>query len=232
MICFLWILRAFYYTIANIKPQHRSHENAIELLALITASLLKRYGPDAILDRLMSQLQELEKVCRLRRLLYWYILDFVTKCVYNLLYWALLGSLTDFCAKKFLQQFNICPRRTSFIDNTDMLTLLINLSNTATNWCESGSQDHSKSGFSAVSSTPLLCQCSSLLKLHSKSNNNNLKTFWKWLYAVINQPMKMRRHIFIPAFSLLLWITHNETFEYVDSIIYHHKHREPELKMF
>jgi hypothetical protein len=58
--CYLY-LGTFYYTIANIKHENRSRTNAIQILALITSPLLKKYGPDAILDKFITELRELER---------------------------------------------------------------------------------------------------------------------------------------------------------------------------
>jgi hypothetical protein len=61
--CYLY-LGTFYYTIANMKPENRSRTNAIQLLALMTSPLLNKYGPDAILDKFITELREFEKVLR------------------------------------------------------------------------------------------------------------------------------------------------------------------------
>ncbi|XP_028416974.1 uncharacterized protein LOC114541188 [Dendronephthya gigantea] len=54
-------LGAFYYTLANIHPEHRSQLQAIQLVALVTVPLVKKYGIDAILEPFMNDLKELEK---------------------------------------------------------------------------------------------------------------------------------------------------------------------------
>ena len=51
-----------YYTLGNIKPEHRSQLHAIQLVALVTVPLLKKYGVDAILEYFINDLKELEKV--------------------------------------------------------------------------------------------------------------------------------------------------------------------------
>lgn len=57
-----FILGAVYYTLGNIKPEHRSQLHAIQLVALVTVPLLKKYGIDAILEHFMDDIKELEKV--------------------------------------------------------------------------------------------------------------------------------------------------------------------------
>lgn len=54
---------AFYYALGNIRPENRSHMNAIQLLALVNSKHLKTYGVDTILSAFMNDLQLLEQVC-------------------------------------------------------------------------------------------------------------------------------------------------------------------------
>ena len=54
---------AFYYTLANISPQHRSSLNMIQLVTLVKAVDVATYGIDKILEPFMKDLEELEKVC-------------------------------------------------------------------------------------------------------------------------------------------------------------------------
>ena len=53
---------AVYYTLGNIQPEDRSQLYAIQLVALVTVPLVKKYGIDAILEPFMNDLKELEKV--------------------------------------------------------------------------------------------------------------------------------------------------------------------------
>ncbi|XP_028409272.1 uncharacterized protein LOC114531867 [Dendronephthya gigantea] len=54
-------LGAFYYTLGNIRPEKRSHLNAIQLLALVPSPHLKTYGPDDVLAPFMEDLSLLEQ---------------------------------------------------------------------------------------------------------------------------------------------------------------------------
>jgi hypothetical protein len=51
-----------YFTIGNIAPKHRSQLNAIQLLAIATSPIIKKYGIDALLEPFMEDLQSLEQV--------------------------------------------------------------------------------------------------------------------------------------------------------------------------
>ena len=51
----VYISGAVYYTLGNIKPEHRSQLH-------VTVPLLKKYGIDAILEHFMNDVKELEKV--------------------------------------------------------------------------------------------------------------------------------------------------------------------------
>ena len=53
---------AFYYTLGNIRPEKRSHVNAIQLLALTNSKHVEQYGVDSVLERFLLDLSELEKV--------------------------------------------------------------------------------------------------------------------------------------------------------------------------
>lgn len=52
----------FYYTLGNIRPENRSHKNAVQLLGLVTSKHLKKYGVDALLEAFMQDLAQLEQV--------------------------------------------------------------------------------------------------------------------------------------------------------------------------
>ncbi|EDO28047.1 predicted protein [Nematostella vectensis] len=56
---------AFYYTLGNIKPENRSHLNAIQLLAIVTTKLLKKYGIDPTLQVIIRDLSYLEQIMRI-----------------------------------------------------------------------------------------------------------------------------------------------------------------------
>jgi hypothetical protein len=53
-------LDMFYYTLANLEPQIRSKRCAIRLLAIVKSNLVKKYGYNAILRPIISDLQKLE----------------------------------------------------------------------------------------------------------------------------------------------------------------------------
>jgi hypothetical protein len=55
---------AFYYTLGNIRPENRSHKNAVQLLGLISCKHLKKYGAGALLDLFMEDLAKLEQVSK------------------------------------------------------------------------------------------------------------------------------------------------------------------------
>ena len=57
-----FISGAVYFTLGNIKPEHRSQLYAIQVVALVMVPLLKKYGIDAILEHFMNDLNKLEKV--------------------------------------------------------------------------------------------------------------------------------------------------------------------------
>jgi len=50
-----------YYTLGNISPKHRSQLGAIQLLAVATSPVIKKYGIDSILEPFMEDLQKLEQ---------------------------------------------------------------------------------------------------------------------------------------------------------------------------
>ena len=51
-----------YYTLGNISPKYRSQQDAIQLLAIATYPVIKKYGIDAILAPFLDELQYLEQV--------------------------------------------------------------------------------------------------------------------------------------------------------------------------
>ena len=51
-----------YFTLGNIDPKHRSQTNAIQLLAIATTPIIKKYGICALLEPFMEDLEKLEKV--------------------------------------------------------------------------------------------------------------------------------------------------------------------------
>ena len=57
-----FILGVVYYTLGNISPKYRSQLDAIQLLAIATSPVIKRYGIDAILEPFLDDLQYLEQV--------------------------------------------------------------------------------------------------------------------------------------------------------------------------
>lgn len=52
----------FYYTLGNIPPKYRSSLRSIQLLAVLKSSDLQLYGADKVLENLMKDVKELEKV--------------------------------------------------------------------------------------------------------------------------------------------------------------------------
>ena len=55
-------LGVVYYTLENINPKYRSQLDAIQLLAIATSPVIKKYGIDAILEPFLDDLQFLEQV--------------------------------------------------------------------------------------------------------------------------------------------------------------------------
>ena len=51
---------AFYYTLGNIRPENRSHKNAIQLLGLISCKHLKKYGAESFIEDL-AKLEQVSK---------------------------------------------------------------------------------------------------------------------------------------------------------------------------
>ena len=54
---------AFYYTLANISPQHRSSLDMIQLITLVKSTDVTAYGIDTILEPFMEAVENLETVC-------------------------------------------------------------------------------------------------------------------------------------------------------------------------
>lgn len=52
----------FYYTLGNISPKYRPSLRCIQLLSIVKSTVLQEYGADVILESLMEDLRELEKV--------------------------------------------------------------------------------------------------------------------------------------------------------------------------
>ena len=59
---------AFYYTLANISPQHRSSLDMIQLVTLVKSTDVTAYGIDKILEPFMEAVANLERVCILYHL--------------------------------------------------------------------------------------------------------------------------------------------------------------------
>ena len=57
-------LGVVYYTLGNINPKYRSQLDAIQLLAIATSPVIKKYGIDAILEPFLDDLQYLEQVSK------------------------------------------------------------------------------------------------------------------------------------------------------------------------
>lgn len=58
----LLLTGVIYYTLGNIRSQYRSQLDAIQLLAIATSPVIKKYGIDAILEPFLDDLQYLEQV--------------------------------------------------------------------------------------------------------------------------------------------------------------------------
>ena len=55
-------LGVVYYTLGNINPKYRSQLDAIQLLAIATSPVIKKYGIGAVLEPFLDDLQFLEQV--------------------------------------------------------------------------------------------------------------------------------------------------------------------------
>lgn len=51
-----------YYTLGNINPKYRSQLDAIQLLAIATSPVIKKYGIGAVLEPSLDDLQYIEQV--------------------------------------------------------------------------------------------------------------------------------------------------------------------------
>ena len=68
---------AFYYTLANISPHHRSSLNMIQLVTLVKSQDVTKYGIDKILEPFMEDIKKLEKVC-IYQCVGWHMCDLYT----------------------------------------------------------------------------------------------------------------------------------------------------------
>ena len=55
-------LTLFYYILGNIPPKYRSSTRAIQLLVVLKSSVLQQYGADMVLEPVMKDIKQLEKV--------------------------------------------------------------------------------------------------------------------------------------------------------------------------
>jgi hypothetical protein len=63
--CDAWLLSIlgfFYYLLGNLSPVLRSQLKSIQLLAVAKATVIVKYGADAILDPIMNDIKVLEQV--------------------------------------------------------------------------------------------------------------------------------------------------------------------------
>lgn len=52
----------FYYTLGNLRPELRSTQRAVQLIACVTSSHIKKYGFEPILRPFIEDVNELTKV--------------------------------------------------------------------------------------------------------------------------------------------------------------------------
>ena len=52
----------FYYQLGNISPKYRSSLRSIHLVSIAKSSIVKKYGPDKILESFMNHVKKLEQV--------------------------------------------------------------------------------------------------------------------------------------------------------------------------
>ena len=60
--CFHFYTAMFYYLLGNIRPRYRSQLKAIQLIAVVNASIIESNGVDAVLTPLVDDIKKLEKV--------------------------------------------------------------------------------------------------------------------------------------------------------------------------
>ena len=53
---------AFYFTIGNLSPKYRSQVSTIQLVALVKASFISKYGMDAVLKPFVDDLKKLVRI--------------------------------------------------------------------------------------------------------------------------------------------------------------------------
>lgn len=75
---------AFYYTLANISPRHRSSLKMIQLVSLVKSVNVSSYGVDKILQPFMEDIAKLEVVSEIK------LLVNVNSCIHNVTYQNLL----------------------------------------------------------------------------------------------------------------------------------------------
>ena len=52
----------FYYTLGNLRPELRSTQRAVQLIACVTSPNIKKYGLDPILQPFVDDVNKLAKV--------------------------------------------------------------------------------------------------------------------------------------------------------------------------
>ena len=63
---FTSFIAMFYYLLGNIRPRYRSQLKAIQLVAVVNASIIESNGVDAVLTPLIDDVKKLEKVSSCR----------------------------------------------------------------------------------------------------------------------------------------------------------------------
>ena len=64
---FLYCIGCFYFTLGNLHPRFRSTLKAIQLIALVKTTHIKKYGVDAVLEVIVDDIEHIEKVWLLTR---------------------------------------------------------------------------------------------------------------------------------------------------------------------
>ena len=54
--------RSILLSVRNLSPKYRSFLSSIHLVSIAKSSIIKKYGPDKILEPFMADIKELEKV--------------------------------------------------------------------------------------------------------------------------------------------------------------------------
>ena len=58
----MYFIGVFYYILGNVRPQFRSSLKSIQLVSILKASYIQKYGINSVLQPFMNDVKLLEKV--------------------------------------------------------------------------------------------------------------------------------------------------------------------------